>query len=200
MAVTAWYKGSAKNGVKFQVAHRAPEARWTFEVWLLRGHMSFLTLRGGSLGYTSIPLPERHRFTRMTDMALGGGWGKARRGCPLVHVASFHPLSCIMLIILHAHRQMIFHVCEWLLRLIQGGPQRLDRTGHGRLKDLSRKAVIAALHTHSDNACKRTYRQTRERTPNAIHARLTTQRKILAVLRALGKGGTEYQDDRVEER
>src|SRR5207244_2055644 len=29
-------------------------------------------------------------------------------------------------------------------------PQRLDRTGHGRLKDLSRKALIAALHTRSE--------------------------------------------------
>jgi transposase len=76
------------------------------------------------------------------------------------------------------------------------GPQRLDRTGHGRLKDLSRKALIAALHTRSDNAFNRAYPQTLERTPNAVHARLTTQRKILAVLRAMWKGGTEYQDDR----
>jgi transposase len=77
------------------------------------------------------------------------------------------------------------------------GPQRLDRTGHGRLKELTRKAVIAALHTRSDNAFKRAYRQTLDRTHNAIHARLTTQRKILAVLRAMWKGGREYQDDRV---
>jgi transposase len=77
------------------------------------------------------------------------------------------------------------------------GRQRLDRTGHGRLKDLSRKAVIAALHTRSDNAFKRAYSHTLERTHNAMHARLTTQRKILAVLRAMWKGGTEYQDNRV---
>jgi transposase len=77
------------------------------------------------------------------------------------------------------------------------GRQRLDRTGHGRLKDLARKAVIAALHMRTDNAFKRAYQQTLDRTHNALHARLTTQRKILAVLRALGKGGTEYQDDRV---
>jgi hypothetical protein len=73
----------------------------------------------------------------------------------------------------------------------------LDRTGHGKLKDLSRKAVIAALRTRSDNTFKRAYQRTLERTHNAIHARLTTQRKVLAVLRAMGKGGTDYQDDRV---
>jgi transposase len=77
------------------------------------------------------------------------------------------------------------------------GRQRLDRTGHGRLKDLSRKALIATLHTRSDKAFKRAYQLTLERTHNAIHARLTTQRKILAVLRAMWKGGSEYQDDRV---
>jgi hypothetical protein len=68
------------------------------------------------------------------------------------------------------------------------------------LKDLSRQALIVALHTRSDNACKRAYQQTRERTHNAIHARLTTQRKLLAVLRAMGKGGTESRDDRAEEK
>jgi transposase len=77
------------------------------------------------------------------------------------------------------------------------GPRRLDRNGHGRLKDLSRKAPIAALRTREDNAFKRAYQQTLDRTQNALHARLTTQRKILAVLRALWKGGTEYHDDRV---
>jgi transposase len=77
------------------------------------------------------------------------------------------------------------------------GPQRLDRSGHGRLKDLSRKALIAALHTRSDNAFKRAYHHTLGQTHNAIHARLTTQRKILAVLRAMWKGGSKYQDHRV---
>jgi transposase len=77
------------------------------------------------------------------------------------------------------------------------GPRRLDRTGHGGLKDLSRKAFISALRTRSDNLFKRTYHQTLARTHNATHARLTTQRKILAVLRAMWKGGTEYQDEQV---
>lgn len=77
------------------------------------------------------------------------------------------------------------------------GPQRLDRPGHGRVKDLSRKALLCALRTRSDNAFKRAYHQTLERTRNTGHARLTTQRKILAVLRAIWKGGIEYQADRV---
>jgi len=69
------------------------------------------------------------------------------------------------------------------------GPKRLDHTGLGRLKDVSRKAFISALHTRSDNAFKRSYQRALARTHNATHARLTTQRKILAVLRAMWKGG-----------
>jgi transposase len=76
------------------------------------------------------------------------------------------------------------------------GPKHLDQAGNGRLQDLSRKAFNGAMHTRADNAFKRTYRQVLARTHNATHARLTTQRKILAVLRALWKGGTVYQDDK----
>jgi hypothetical protein len=77
------------------------------------------------------------------------------------------------------------------------GRQRLDRTGHGRLQDRSRKALSAALHPRSDNAFDRAYHDTLARAPNAIPAQLTTQRKILAVLRAMGTGGTAYHDERV---
>ena len=80
------------------------------------------------------------------------------------------------------------------------GPQRLDHAGNGRLKDLSRKAFNGALHTRADNAFKRTYRQALARMHNATQARLTTQRKLLAVLRALWKGGTTYQDEKGEEK
>jgi transposase len=76
------------------------------------------------------------------------------------------------------------------------GRKRLDQAGNGRLKDLSRKAFNGALHTRADNGFKRTYRQALARTHDATHARLTTQRKLLAVLRALWKGGTVYQDER----
>jgi hypothetical protein len=40
------------------------------------------------------------------------------------------------------------------------GPQSLDRTGHGRLKDLSHKSLIAALRMRRDNTFKRAYQQT----------------------------------------
>lgn len=76
------------------------------------------------------------------------------------------------------------------------GPKRLDHTGLGCLKDVSRKAFMSALRTRSDNAFKRSYQQALARTHNATHARLTTQRKILAVLRAIWKGGTEDQDNK----
>lgn len=68
--------------------------------------------------------------------------------------------------------------------------QRLDPSGHGRLKNMSRKAFEGAMHTKEENAFQRCYRRSLERTQDATHARLTTQRKILAVLLAMWKGGT----------
>jgi transposase len=74
------------------------------------------------------------------------------------------------------------------------GRQSLDWNGSGRLKDVSRTAFLGAMQTASDNLFKRSFRGTLQRTQNKTHARLTTQRKILAVLLAMWKGGTEYQD------
>lgn len=74
--------------------------------------------------------------------------------------------------------------------------RRLDRNGNSRLKDLSRKAFEAAMRTKKDNAFKRAYRSSLQRTQNPIHARLSTQRKIVATLWGMWKGGTRYQDDR----
>lgn len=74
------------------------------------------------------------------------------------------------------------------------GRKTLDRNGVGTLKDLSRKAFHGALRTRGDNLFKRTYQAALRRTHNAVHARLTTQRKILSVLRALWKGDTDYRD------
>lgn len=62
---------------------------------------------------------------------------------------------------------------------------RLDTAGVGSLKDVSRKVFEAARRTKSDNAFKRFYEQSLENTKNAVHARLSTQRKILATLRAM---------------
>ncbi|MFQ6091051.1 MAG: transposase, partial [Candidatus Bipolaricaulia bacterium] len=75
------------------------------------------------------------------------------------------------------------------------GRRRLDRSGHGRLKDMSRKAFEGAMQAKEDNAFKRCYRQSLARTQNPTHARLTTQRKILAVLWVMWKEGEHYRDE-----
>jgi transposase len=74
------------------------------------------------------------------------------------------------------------------------GRQSLDWNGNGRLKEMSRTVFNGAMHQGGDNLFKRTYRGALQRTHNQTHARLSTQRKILAVLWAMWKGGTEYQD------
>lgn len=74
------------------------------------------------------------------------------------------------------------------------GRQALDWNGNGRLKAMSRTAFNGAMKKADDNLFKRTFRGTLQRTHDETHARLTTQRKILAVLLAMWKGGTEYQD------
>jgi transposase len=72
--------------------------------------------------------------------------------------------------------------------------KRLDREGNGILKDLSRKAFHAAMKKKEDNLFQRTYRRSLKTTQNAVHARLTTQRKILSVLWAMWRNDTEYDD------
>jgi transposase len=71
---------------------------------------------------------------------------------------------------------------------------RLDRNGCGRLKDVTRKAFEAAMRTHQDNGFKRAYRRSLEQTHDAIHARLTVQRKIVSTLRAMWINQTPYDD------
>lgn len=85
------------------------------------------------------------------------------------------------------------------MRSSDGSPvsrQALDWNGIGSLKDGSRKAFEGAMRTRKDNLFKRAYRASVQRTGNETHARLSTQRKIVAVLRALWKEGTRYQDDK----
>jgi len=74
--------------------------------------------------------------------------------------------------------------------------QALDWNGVGSLKDVSRKAFEGAMRTRKDNLFQRAYRASVPRSGNPTHARLSTQRKIVAVLRALWKEGTHYQDDK----
>ena len=77
------------------------------------------------------------------------------------------------------------------------GRQALDWNGNGRLKEMSRVAFTGAMKTAEENLFQRTYRRALQRTHNETHARLTTQRKILAVLWAMWKRGTRF-DDRIE--
>lgn len=76
------------------------------------------------------------------------------------------------------------------------GRQSLDFNGCGRLKDMSRKSFHGAMRTKKDNAFRRFYSKSLRATHDADHARLSTQRKILAVLRAMWMGGTKYSDDK----
>ena len=76
------------------------------------------------------------------------------------------------------------------------GRQSIDWNGVGVLKDMSRKSFEASIRTRTDNMFKRGYRKSVDRTGNKVHARLSTQRKIVSVLRAMWIGGTDYQDDK----
>ena len=71
---------------------------------------------------------------------------------------------------------------------------RLDNAGVGSLKDVSRKVFEAARRTKKDNSFKRFYEQSLLNTKNAVHARLSAQRKILACLRAMWLSMKPYQD------
>ena len=62
---------------------------------------------------------------------------------------------------------------------------RLDNAGNGSLKDVSRKVFEAARRTRADNSFKRAYEQSLANTRNEVHARLSTQRKILATMRSM---------------
>lgn len=65
------------------------------------------------------------------------------------------------------------------------GPQRLDRSGCGSLKDVSRKTFETARRMKRENVVKVFFQESMERTGNELHARLNAQRKILAMMRAI---------------
>jgi len=73
--------------------------------------------------------------------------------------------------------------------------EHLDPAGHGALKDISYKAFRGAVHTGGDNLFKRTYAKALENTGDHDHARLTVQRKILAIMWAIWRDGSVYEDD-----
>jgi transposase len=72
---------------------------------------------------------------------------------------------------------------------------RLDRSGCGRLKDVSRKAFDVSIRSQKDNGFKRAYQRALETTHDKTHARLTVQRKIVSTLRAMWLRRTPYCDE-----
>jgi hypothetical protein len=72
---------------------------------------------------------------------------------------------------------------------------KLDYSGCGRLKDVSRKAFEVSARARTDNGFKRTYERALETTHDKTHARLTVQRKIVSTLRAIWITGTPYRDE-----
>jgi transposase len=75
------------------------------------------------------------------------------------------------------------------------GPKRLDSAGCGTLKDVSRKAFEAVMRRKDNNMFSRFYEESMKRTNNSAHARLSVQRKVLSVMRAVWISGTPYRDD-----
>jgi transposase len=71
--------------------------------------------------------------------------------------------------------------------------KRLDRSGVSELKSLSYQAWLCAMR--SDNEVSRFYSESFRRTSNRVHARLNTQRKILAVMYGMWKTGEAYRSE-----
>lgn len=72
---------------------------------------------------------------------------------------------------------------------------RLDRNGCGALKDVSRKAFEAAMRCREDNSFKHSFEKSLAQTHDKVHARLSTQRKIVACLRAMWLANKPYRTD-----
>lgn len=73
------------------------------------------------------------------------------------------------------------------------GYKRLDRSGVSELKALSYRAWMSAMK--GDNEVKRFYLNSLQRTYSRVHARLNTQRKIIAVMYGLWKKGEAYRPE-----
>lgn len=73
------------------------------------------------------------------------------------------------------------------------GYQRLDRSGVSELKSLSYLAWLNAIK--GDNEVREFFMNSLKRTYSRVHARLNTQRKIIAVMYGLWKKGEAYRRD-----
>jgi transposase len=77
------------------------------------------------------------------------------------------------------------------------GRERLSKAGNFALKDMSRTAFERSKVTKSSNGIKEFYLASLARTNSKTNARLNTQRKILAIMLAIWRDGTEYSDEMV---
>lgn len=73
------------------------------------------------------------------------------------------------------------------------GYKRLDKSGIGELKALTYRAWMSSMK--GDNEVKRYYQNSLRRVHDRVHARLNTQRKIIAVLYGLWKKGETYRSE-----
>jgi transposase len=74
------------------------------------------------------------------------------------------------------------------------GGEHLSKEGNGSMKALSRTVFNGVMRTRRMNGIKDYYLRSLRRTKNETHARLNTQRKILAVMNAVWRDETKYSD------
>ena len=97
-------------------------------------------------------------------------------------------------------RQKLWRYCQLSIRSQTSdgkplGHEELDPNGRSELKQVSYRACTAALR-QGDNAVATFFEQSLRRTGDRTHARLNTQRKILATLRSLWKTGSRYRPEK----
>lgn len=140
-----------------------------------------------------------------------GRLGRLARSWPIIEYFMEAPgmglvLSCRFVAYIQtpwrfATKRQLWSFCK--LGLIQrssdGKPlssPRLDRSGNGALKDLSRKVFEGARRRKDMNAFKRAYCRYLENTQNPLHARLSVQRKVITVLWTMWRNNERYDDRR----
>jgi transposase len=95
-----------------------------------------------------------------------------------------------------ANKRQLWRYCRLAItdRSSDGKPlgfKRLDRSGVSELKSLAYQAWLSAMK--SDNEVRRFHSNSFRRTLSRVHARLNTQRKILAVMYGMWKRGEAYR-------
>lgn len=98
-----------------------------------------------------------------------------------------------------ANRRKLWRYCRMGVtdRSSDGKPlgyRRLDRSGIAELKALTYHAWMSAMK--GDNEVKQFYLNSLKRTQSRVHARLNTQRKIIAVMYGIWKKGAAYSPQR----